>query len=392
MAELLVRARLVVLSLLALLTVGAIARSPHIGLDLSALAVVETVASVALVAAGAFLLLRHAGLALAVTLAPLPGLLIAAFVTWTYLPIVFDWQAAMMCWTPGFVATCLIGWRIAAKVAGGVAARDAVITVVAELLPMLGAGFVLLLGVQAAIFFVLLRSAVEIFLTTGVYLSAIFAAPLVISFLSFNEDFVARFNRAAERRRRRLMPLDPLVQARWAWSLCGVALVLVVLSCFGIHGLRYFVSVWFAVPAVLIVAALAALRDWRYALAALLTLALATALYFWLAVHHGSLSAAGVIAIAIYALSWRAATFVRHGDDTGTAILRTFEDSGTAVVYALWIAAASILPFANKASGVFFATLVVGAVVALVFPPDFAVAIESLVPRRATLEARYRVN
>jgi hypothetical protein len=391
-AGLLVRARLVVLSFLALLTVGAIARSPHIGLDVSALAVAETVVSISLLAAGAFFLLRHAGLALAVVLAPLPGLLIAAFVTWSYLPSLFDWQAAMMCWTPGFAATCLIGWRIAAKVAGGTAPRDVVIAAIGELLPMLGAAFVLVLGVQAAIFFLLLRGAVEIILIAGAYLSAILAAPLVISFLSFNEDFVARFNRAAEQRRRRLMRLDPLVQPRWAWSLCGVALVLTVLSCFGIQGSHDLASTWLAVPAVLIAATLAALRDWRYALAALLTFAVAALLFFWLGVDHGSLSAASIVAVAIYALSWRTAAFERQGDDTGTAILRTFEDSGTPVVYALWIAGIAILPFANRASGVFFATLIVGAAAALVFPPAFAVAIESLIPRRATIEARYRVR
>lgn len=395
-AELLVRARLVVLSLLALLTVGAIARSPHIGLDLSALAIAETAASIALLAAGAFLLLRHAGLALAVTFAPLPGLLIAAFIGGSFRPGSVDLQTAMICWTPGFAAACLIGWRVAAKVAGGVVPRDAVIAAIGELLPMLGAALLLALGLHAAIL-PWRGGIIEITLIVGAYLSAIVVAPLAVSLLSFNEDFVARFNRAAERRRRRLMLLDPLVQPRWAWSLCGVALVLTVLSCFGLQGVHhykgfhYFGLIFLAVPPVLIVAALALLRDWRTALSVLLTLALAVLLSFWL-VSHALPSAAGIVSLAIYVLPWRGAAFVRHGDDAGTAVLRTFEDSGTPIVYALVIAAVALLPFIGKLSAEFFATLVVGAVVALVFPAAFAVAIETLVPRRATIEARYRVR
>ena len=339
-----------------------------------------------LLAAGTFLLLRHIGLALVVIVLPLLGAMVAGFAaSWLHLSGFVPGTALAL--APGYLIACILAWHIASRIAAG-EPRNALARAAATdiALPLAGA-LMLVLGVHA-----LDRNASSLGVAAAGAVLSLLAAPLAMSRLPFGEDFVARFNRVAERRRRRLLWLDPIVQSRWAWSIAGISVVLTALGYFGIHHWPHVALVWL-VPAMLaIVVGLAAIRDWRFAIAAAFSLFPLTVLSLWAAGSIPPFQPLGLGALAIHAVAARAAAFVRQGDDVGTASLRVIEQLGAPIIYALLVCAVVLQVFATQQAAGDFFVLVLAGVAALTLPIAFAVVIEGLFPRHATIEARHRVG
>ncbi|MGH6872678.1 MAG: hypothetical protein ACREHE_14345 [Rhizomicrobium sp.] len=393
----LLRARYALLCGLGLTGAASAVLCVNLGIGLTASAIAEIPALFAIFAAGLLVTLRSAGLSAAALLSPLAGLLLAVFICDWQFPAALDAHAIAFGWISGFAATAILASRIAARVAAGEAPKAAATATMAELsLPLLAA-LVFALAIQS-LDVSGVAARVTLLASTGAALSAILGAPLAASLGRPGETFVARFNRAGERRRRRIAILDHATQSRWAASLCGIALVLSVLGVFGVSELPWPRAslIWLVLPAVGMLIALAAMRDWRYAVAALLALVPVALLSLWIAGHRAApFAALGIGAMAGYLVACTAADFVRRGDDAATAFVRVLGRLGPAILCALLTAAlamAAFAPFAPMTALGDFATLILGALGALAFTPAFAVSVEGLFPRRATIEARYRLR
>jgi hypothetical protein len=104
------------------------------------------------------------------------------------------------------------------------------------------------------------------------------------------------------------------------------------------------------------------------------------------------LQALGLGIMPVVFVSARAAGFARDGEDVAVASTRALERDGAAVLFIVAAAALSLAAFHRlqdipAAIGIFL-----GAPSALVFAPAFAVVLEGIFPRRAVIEARYRVG
>jgi hypothetical protein len=386
-----VRTRIVLLALLLLVALSAGAACLWEGQRPAA--PVEELTALILLTTGALALLRHAGLAVLVVAAPVPGFLAALAAMATLRPVAaLPLTAAAL---TGYLLAAVLASQVAAQLAQGGAREESLPSSIRPLLGALVAALAaigLAKGAHSATLAVALTAA-----ASG--LSAIATVVLGASLLPFGEDFAARTNRARETRQRWLSRLEPLAQTRWGWSLGGVAIVLAAVGYFGAspawRGMT--AALWMAPSLALVGVSFFLLGDWRRAASALLAAIALGLVSLWMAgASPGpALSAAlGLGAAAIFLISARAAAFSRQGDDAATASLRALKYHGAAIVFALVTVALALLALAPSEHGASACCLsaIFAVLAALLFAPAFAIVIEDMFPRRATIEARYRVQ
>jgi len=315
----------------------------------------------AVLLAGAFLLLRHIGLALLVTLPCL---------------VVF----ALPDFAPGVLPGYLIANVLALNASRGEArvpflwpAACAVILAAAPVAPIAwkGAALIAVVGIAAGAL-----------------------AMLGARFLPQGEGFIAASNRAREYRQRFFDRLVPLAQTRWGWSLSGVAVVFAALGWFGLR--LHLTTTEAAAAALLLALFFVATRDWRRGLAAIFSFVPFALFAVWIATLDRDRPEIWawvlVLGAAMIALqSGTACVFLRRGDNMATASARALERTGPATVLVAVIAMglfAALSP-AHVATPLAMFALAASAVL---FEPAFAGAIESVFPRKATIAARYRLG
>lgn len=394
------RARIAIILIVVLLGCGAVAGGLQLGVAPAAGLLPGGALALIALAGVSYVHLRHAGLSALAIVAPLPGFLCALLLAAAVFPRGDAAVGAACAYLAGYFLANVLAAEIVARAAEGDAA--AAQRTMADLAPA-ALGALVLAACADALIHPRFASWAAMLETAGSVLSALIALPLAASFLRFGEDFIALANRLRERRERALARLAPVAAPRWGWSLSGVAVIIVVLGIFGIvqsnlawpamarDGLIWLAPVPFAT-----IAALAAMRDWRRGLAAALALFPAAALALWLSSRIGLGSnltqAAGLGLMPIYLISARAASFVRGGDPAAVASMRALTRHGAAISFGAIASALGLLLFYRQGGIVPAAAILLGGVGALVFAPAFAIVIEDIFPRRATIEARYRVR
>lgn len=201
-----------------------------------------------------------------------------------------------------------------------------------------------------------------------------------------------------------------MTEPRWGWSLTGVGVVFFALAFFGSRTLHMAppvahaaLEIWLVAAVVATGASLSVTRDWRRSLAVLIALALAVLIGCWGYARGGvSLNPVSWLALmqvlgvgAVLILLVAQGAHPDLGEDTTEASVRSLMGkTGVAVtstLCAIVVLLALSLSIGREAialaASLFFAGL--GAVL---LQPALTVAIETLAPRRSTIEARYRVN
>jgi hypothetical protein len=349
----------------------------------------------------AWFLLRNVVFAAVVACGPLPGVFILlAAISVQAAPV--GYALAL-----GLVVAVLIGGRLcAAKTSddGARVARSAarantqlvVIVVVAFLVPAC---------VAAA--HAMPNSAVECCAAAGTL--AVVSTGIVVQLgasLPFGgEDYVARANRSREWFARVFAPILPVARPRFGISVFGIACVICAIAFFGRAHLTGSIGLWrIGVFFLLAMASsFAVLRDWRRSLAVLLATAWALQMGIWsvvrtnLAMAPAPLAACLIALVIVFVLQLFVAQDccgdILTEDDAVAASERAMESRAMTVSVAALTGLAAVLPFDRSAVALCFSvTLAAGAVAAVLFQPAIAIAIESLVPRAATIAARYRLR
>jgi hypothetical protein len=348
----------------------------------------SSLAEFAILLGGSFVLLRHAGLAALAAIAPLPGYIIAYWLFAPPLPVILA----------AYLLSNILAARIALGVADGEAPPVAVRSVVTGLaLPNLCALALSAAGLFAVAIDRYSWSFLTAILASG--LSAMVAVPLAARWMSLDEEFIARTNRVRESRQRVIDVLAAVTRPRWGWSVAGIAIVFDALGFFGAHlaisALPRSAAITIAAVLMgLIVFALAVMRDWRRGLALIFAVAPVVLFLCWMIVATQSYSRLSFLLLGMGAgatllMSASAAAFVRQDADMAAASRRSLALNGPAVAVAMAVAAL-VPPIFGQGLPSLIALF--GGAAALLFEPGYAAAIESLAPRRATIEARYRVR
>jgi len=350
--------------------------------------------------------LRHAGLAALVASAPLPG--VSAFLA--AVPAPDAPLAARLCLGLGLVVSVLIGETVAASAASGDTgaripgwvARGNTRLVTAILAVFLVPALVRI-GVFGAYFFLDVAEAGALSVA-----SAAVVVHLGASYCDFGEEYIARANRARERFARLFAPILPVARPRFGFSVFGIACVMGAMAFFGTRPLHLgaAISVW-AIPLVaapVAASSYAVLRDWRRCLAVLLSVALAAQAAIWLFARGGlaitsKTQAELLIAVsAIYALqlfdAQEASGAIATEEDAIAGSERAIETGALPVCVAGFVGAAAMLPGGGSDLSTWACcgiAILAGVVCAVLFQPAIAITIESLVPRAATIAARYRL-
>lgn len=387
------RARIAILGIAAALAASAEVFFPHTLPMRSTIAI-----GIALVAAFAISLihLRHAGLAVLVAVAPIPGFLIAAAAGIPLSPV--------LSYLPGYACAVFLADEIAQRVAAGIErpAQDALrglgltgcVAIVAAAIPM-----------AAILPFSKSSDTVAALLTTiGAGFSALLLVPLAASLLPFGENFITRANRLREWRERMLEHLA-ITQPRWSMSVAGIAIVFAVLGFFGAESLRIAINaqlqiaVGAAAALPVFAAAFIATRDWRRALSVPLALIIPASIALWgLARIHVPLDlqsllwSARMLGLASVPIIFIAAEASRYLSDDAASL--ALQRKGAAVIFIFFLAALGAIAQWDNAAMIVVQIVVLffGGAAALLFQPAFAAALEALLPSKAALEARYRVR
>ena len=381
------KARWGIVGLLSLVAAFVCVAFPH-GLPLRAGA-----SAVALSAIVSFIHLRHAGLAVLVAFAPLPGLLIAHAFGFA------DPLTIALCYLPGLACAMFMADEIAANIAHGFERRAACEDVLAKLGMSMGAA----IGVASIGLAILaLSPGPAVFAATlGAGVSAILIVPLGASDLPFGEDFVTRANRVREWRERMLDPVSAITQPRWAMSASGIAVIFAVLGYFGAHPV--FDATEYAVFAALLLSASIAgfglTWEWRRALALPLVLALLILIGMWgLEQIHARnaltplVQTLGICAVPLVLVAVEASGHLT--EDAASASSFALMRKGPAAIF-FFAASALVMLFQIGDAplvGALVVMLLFGCASTLLWLPALACAFETLFPRRSALDARYRVH
>ncbi len=364
------------------------------------------VAALAVFAAISFLHLRHAGLALLVTISPLPGLALAH-----YGAALLGVAAPVLKLETLVAGFCLFGAEVlaasfVARIAEGESKGRALRATTTR------AGAVFFLALIAAAIFVLawppmseIREALEADLMLG-GIAVLLLMPLGAFALPSGEDFIARANRAREWRERTLENISVAAFARWGFSIFGIGLVFAALAFFGAHldahhapG-QFWISLAIAGVAAAIASRIVA-RDWRRALALVLSLGFVALLGFWVfggVPTHDTAQIAFSLALgmsflpmlAMAAQHRRYAVLPEAANGAGAQAIVTI---GSMVIFA----ALGVTGFFAVGVAAGFVALrvilivLVGCVVALLLYPATCAVLETLLRRRVALDARYRL-
>jgi hypothetical protein len=392
----LLRARAFILSALAACIIAAAIR---IGLPPAEIAI-----RVAAVLAGvwiiSFIHLRHVWLSLLAAVAPLPGGLVMFALS-------ADVASLVAGYALGLSVALFAADEIAVRIADAVSPKAAAAGTLKDFGPAAIAVFAIALLLPLALHLTMGGFVVSWLDPAVAVLSAILIVPLAAPSLRFGESFVTRFNRMRERQERLVTPLLPVAHARWGASVAGVGIVVCALGYFGSAKLLVAAELHQLPLAILLAAVIAGTgafwptRDWRRACAIVLSFAPAVLMALWaMARLHVPIAEATLpffarVALEGFALvlfgAVQAANNMRAGNDMGLASARAMERKAGITVVA---AAASVLALSAGSSdpGVSIVLLTFSAIAAILFQPAFAISVETIFPRRATVEARYRVR
>jgi hypothetical protein len=316
----------------------------------------------------ALVFLRHGWAALLVTLAPVPGLVLAPvaciLLFGGYLrfggAFALGFAAALL--TAGtLVRTQLSGggnWRIVAWAGGGACATS------------FGLAGSLRDYLSGAIFWT------PVFVLVAAVASALWLVMANWPRLSFDEGFIARANRAAETRARLMETAAQIAVPRWSLALSGVAAVLTTLGGFEIarHDAPRYVS------AVILLAAMALLaREWRSVASTAFCAAL-----LWLFRAEGALPFFALPALLL------AQTVRARAEEGGEAWRLTIEEEGTGLLFAALGALVLIVISQLGHDGYDAPPVLVCFIAALIFFPAFNVALWTIFPRHRSVEELYR--
>jgi hypothetical protein len=359
---------------------------------------------------GALFQLRHLPLALATVLAPAVGLLAAAS---------FSHGASLIALTlaylTGFSLALFLADEVLLRVADGAGSAEAVAaTLLQNIATALAA--VVLSAVLPSLLSLLgegLRGPITAaLLEAGAGIAGIVVLPLAASLLSIGEDTIARVNRLRERRERALERLAFVSETRWGWSLTGIAAVFYALGLFGVRALRVspvFIHSPLQVPIVaaamfiVVAAGAAAARDWRRVIGVVGALGLVDVIGAWGYARAGValtgttwlalLQTIGLAGVLILLAS--NAGRVEPSEDTSAAIARAVvtRSGPIAMASGLAIMTLALLSFVLRGEAIALTIVVAFAGLgAIMFQPALTLAVESMIPRRGTVEARYRVS
>jgi hypothetical protein len=363
-------------------------------------------------AAIAFIHLRHLGLALLVMLAPLPGTVAAFVVPMPFLGL--DVLAiAPVAVVLGFASAQLLADRIASNICDGMPRRAAVAaawTGTARTLSPLFAALMLSLASFALVPFAHAACIAALFIVASVLVS-VFALIWAAALFPYGENFIARSNRQRERMEHVVDRIVGVTVPRWAFSVSGIALVCAVLSGFGWRA--FAITVFVMEPqltfagmagATLLIAAVLTIGDLRLLAALFLALLLEASLGLWaLAGGHSSMDPL-IAEMFFLVLAFAAApAFVfaaevrkslHAGDGMAAALTRALLRQCPVVAFTAVVAVVLLLPMALSATGLAWPLAITAAApfATLLVLPALATAIETLIPRRATIEARYKVK
>ena len=347
----------------------------------------------------AWFLLRNVVLAALIACGPLPGVFILlAAISVQVAPVGFALAL-------GLVVAVLIGGRLCAANTSDDGARVARVAARANtrLVATLVVAFLVPAFVAAAT--AIPNRAVEWCAAAGAL--ALVSTGIVVQLgasLPFGgEDYVARANRSREWFARVFAPILPVARPRFGISVFGIACVTGAIAFFG--SAPGSIGLWRPAAFALLAMAssFAVLRDWRRSLAVLLATAWALQMGVWIVVRMSiamtpaSLAACLIALVVVFALQLFVAQDscrdILTEDDAVAASEHAMESRAMMVTIAALAGLAAVLPFDRSAVAVCFGvTLAAGAVAAILFQPAVAIAIESLVPRAATIAARYRLR
>lgn len=351
------------------------------------------ISAILLSAIVSFVHLRHAALSALVAVAPMPGLLIAHGLG------AADPLTIALSYLPGLACAMFLADEIAENVAHGHQRR----AVCEDALAKSGVSAGIGIGIASIGLAILsLSHGLAAFAATlGTGLSAILIVPLAASALPFGEDFVTRSNRVREWRERMLDPVTAITQPRWALSVTGIGIVFAVLGYFGAHPVLD-ATEYAVFTALLLSASIAGVGltwEWRRALALPLILVLLILIGMWglAQIHEANrlMQLVQVLGICTVPLLFVAIEAGRHlTDDAASASSLALVRRGPVTVS--FFVAGAVLVLVQIGDPAFAAAVVVmllfGCTGALLWLPAIAGALETLFPRRSTLEARYRVR
>lgn len=341
----------------------------------------------------AFLQLRHIGLAVLVAFAPLPGLLIAHGFGAS------DPLTIALCYLPALACAMFMADEIAANIAQGHERRAVCEDVLAKSGVIAGAS----IGVAALGLAILALSHGPVALATvlAAGISAILIVPLAASALPYSEDFVTRANRVREWRERLLDPVTAIAQPRWSLSATGIAIVFAVLGYFGAHpqldATEY--AVFTAMILSAFIAGFGLTWEWRRAFALPLILALLILIGMWgfAEIHavNGLLPLVQALGICAGPLLFMAVEAARHlTDDAASASSLALTRRGPVTIAFFVVGVVLVLSQMDDPLPVAVVAVILlfGCAGTIFWLPAIAGALETLFPRRSTLEARYRLH
>jgi hypothetical protein len=341
------------------------------------------VAAIALFAALSFARLRSVWLAVAIAIGPFPGLIAANFV-----PHAFALRDEIL------IATfCLYSFELVAD------------------------GFRLSYILKITICFCgflfsrfLLdnpESAISIVVTTALAVgSSALSQGLVSRVIGINESRIANINRRRERTERWLEVIVPIVQPRWALAIFGICLVLSAIAFFGAGlALGILVGNKVLVLTMLLIALISsvfAAQDWRMSAAVVLAFCWAALVNVWIITFRGAVLREASLSNYVIMLGLTLASILALCAEHGRfSISKTKTDAAANTI----VAQGASFFFAALGAASFLGVLRVGHLVplsmAMTFIPLIASlfiylatvsVLETLFPRRISLEERYRLK
>lgn len=354
-----------------------------------------------------FFVLRHMGLAALVSGAPFAGILACSLLG----PMLPDQSWRPIAYAGGVVAGTLIALEIGSNIIAGAGNRRAALAGLSRYLRTVIAATVV--GVVPALVSnacrqnsALLNAAVALILEMA---SAAALVPLCAGRLHYDEGFVSRSNRTREWFARLVSPLLPVAQRRYGASISGVACVIAAILFFDTQPFSIgpgsaLAASGSAAFVVLVAATQATVRDVRRTVAVLAASGppILAACWFLSHVHmaldqrilSGLTTGVALGAMFHVALAHHAGIDASSEDEVVAGSKSAMELFAVPfLVLAAGSAALVLATLPDWKLSVCLAMLLLGqAVSAIVFQPAFAIVIESLWPRRQTLEARYRVK
>jgi hypothetical protein len=354
----------------------------------------------------ALFLLRHGGLAILTACAPLPGLFATLAAAPRADPATMGAALAM-----GLVVALLLGDTIAGS-RSSAEFGEAAFRKASRANMRLAGAVIAAFAISTALEAVLSGWRAELPAAAAGVLTLVSTVVVVhfgAAYLDFGESFIARANRSRERFARLFMPILEVAGRRFGFSVFGIGCVLGAIAFFGVKSHAHALP-GHTLPVALscVVSACAgylAVRDWRRCVAIGVSLVLAFAAGAWVAAQmrlglapmlEGDFLTAAPILLALHVfVAQEAVPDIETEDDAVAGSERAIETKSMAVCVAGLAGIFAALLFGMNAPAVWIADsalVLIGAATAIMFQPAIAITIENLVPRAATIAARYKIR